>query len=99
MSRPKYGLQPVEAGWLSKVQPLEHAPEAHALGIEQPGAVAGLQDKRFHGWIIARQRVEHTAGVFRLGDESQSCAALVTRSIGRRWTRYVVALPTRTVLD
>ena len=31
-----------------EVKALQDAPEAHPVGIEEPGAVAGLQNKRFH---------------------------------------------------
>ena len=48
---------------------LQDAPEAHPFGIEEPSAVARLQDERFHAWIIAQKRDDQPSTVLRLCDD------------------------------
>jgi hypothetical protein len=36
----------------TRLEPLQDSPEPHSFGVEQPGAVARLEDKRFHVPIL-----------------------------------------------
>lgn len=52
-----------------EIETLEDAAKAHPFGIEQPGAVTGLQNERFHAWIIAPEGDDQDSTVLRFRDD------------------------------
>jgi hypothetical protein len=59
-----------------EVKALQDAPEAHPFGIEEPSAVAGLKNERFHAWIIAQKRDDQPSTALRLCDDRSRVADL-----------------------
>ena len=72
-----------------QIEALQDAPEAHPFGIEEPGAVTGLQDERFHGWIIAQKRDDQPSTVLRLCDDRMASGRPATlRRVSRSRSEF-----------
>jgi hypothetical protein len=52
-----------------QVKALQDPSESHPIGVEEPGAVAGLQNEGFHGWIFTPKTDEIDTGVLRSHDD------------------------------
>jgi hypothetical protein len=61
------------------VQALQDPAETHPFGVEEPGAVAGLQNKGFHTRIIALKTDENDTGVLRFRDDRDPRDTTATR--------------------
>jgi hypothetical protein len=70
------GAPPRGCGVAVQIEALQDAPKAHPVGIEQPSAVARLQDERFHDWIIAQKRDDQPSAVLRLHDDRSRVTGL-----------------------
>lgn len=76
-----------------QVEALQDPPESHPIGIEEPCAVAGLQDEGFHAWIFTPKTDENDSAVLRFDDDRGPREIIATRrpvpdlGVRREWFR------------
>jgi hypothetical protein len=67
-----------------QVKAFQNPSETHPIGIEKPGAVAGLQNEGFHAWIFTPKTDEIDTGVLRFDDDQVDCGPSATGRPGPR---------------